>query len=312
MHPESILPMETRPRHPLPVDYRPPMSVPYRVKDFDSRGRPETWKTVAAEHRLGVDPLIHFNFHTTDPGEVNWYLRRNVGCNVLMPDGLHWRFTASAMPGIIYLPIRHFDVDSIDAVGQPTISPLALDFEGPPIPLGAIGKTFDSVQMLEWGLAIAGVALGELVMLGIDIEVAPIGPFPAIGGLLAAPLNDLRKRQIAEGLCLGLVMTADGRSARYIREHGFFMLRPVRNIPYPEHGTQLQGICNQALAAGIAHGRQFNAAASANLFRWIGAQFAGDALQDCALHEPSRWDDRKWDDYYRLCATILRKKIVSE
>ena len=55
-------------------------------------GELDTWK------------LIEFNFNTRDPAEVNWYLRRNVGCNQPTADGKNWMFSASAKPGVIYVP----------------------------------------------------------------------------------------------------------------------------------------------------------------------------------------------------------------
>jgi hypothetical protein len=47
--------------------------------------------------------LIEFNFKTRQPEEVNWYLRRNVGCTRSTRDGLNWLF-AGAKRGVIYIP----------------------------------------------------------------------------------------------------------------------------------------------------------------------------------------------------------------
>jgi hypothetical protein len=304
------MPIEKEPHKPLPVDYQPPKSVPYRVKDFDSRGRPETWKTVAEEHSMNVDKLIHFNFHTNNSDEVNWYLRRNVGCKVATPDGLNWTFTSSATPGIIYLPIQRFNMEELDVVGKKTISPLALEFEGPSSPLGTLGKVFDCFSLLDMGLTIAGVAVGEVVMLGIGIVIAPIAPFVVLGGLTEAPLNELRKKQLLEGLSLGIVLTADGRSVQYIKDHGYVKLWPVRDLNFPEYGKEFQALYNQALVAGIAHGRQFNTVAVANLFRWIGSQMTDYAQEEYVGRESPTWSSRKWENYYRLCAAILQRKIV--
>jgi hypothetical protein len=294
----------------LPVDYQPPRSVPYKVKDFDAQGRPETWKTVAEEHSLNVDWLIHFNFKTNNSDEVNWYLRRNVGCNVPTPDGLNWTFSSSAKPGIIYLPIQRLNMEPIDMDGKKTISPLALEFEGPSAPLGTLGKLFDCFALLDMGLSIAGVAFGGALMLGVGIVIAPMTNFVALGGLAEAPLNELRKQQILEGLSLGIVLTADGRSVQYVREQGYVKFWPVRDIHFPQYGKQLQGIYNQALVAGIAHGRQFNTVAAGNLFKWIGSQMTDYAQKEYVGRESASWDARKWENYYRLCAAILQRKIV--
>jgi hypothetical protein len=90
---------ERTPLDPLPVDFVPGGAVAnHRVGDG------EDWASVAAEYKVKVDDLIYFNFHTNEPEEVNWYLRRNTGCNVSNDGGLNWAFSSSADPGIIYIP----------------------------------------------------------------------------------------------------------------------------------------------------------------------------------------------------------------
>ena len=51
---------------------------------------------------------------TTDPAEVNWYLRRNTGCT--KTNGTNWAFSSSAKPGIIYL----YKNSPADKPAQPT------------------------------------------------------------------------------------------------------------------------------------------------------------------------------------------------
>jgi len=92
------MPIERAPARPLPQNHQPPGGVPYRVGDN------ETWGSIAATAQIDVFALIEFNFQTRNPAEVNWYLRRNVGCVLPTADGKNWRFSAKAQPGIIYLP----------------------------------------------------------------------------------------------------------------------------------------------------------------------------------------------------------------
>jgi len=92
------MPIEKRPAAPLPADFVPEGGVPRRVDDQDN------WWSLADEAGVDVWMLIEFNFQTRDPAEVNWYLRRNVGCCRATSDGKNWRFSASASPGIVYLP----------------------------------------------------------------------------------------------------------------------------------------------------------------------------------------------------------------
>jgi hypothetical protein len=90
---------EREPDNPLPVDFVPDGAVEtHRVSDG------EDWASVAAQYNVNVNDLIYFNFQTNVPEEVNWYLRRNVGCDVSNDGGRNWAFSSSADPGLIYIP----------------------------------------------------------------------------------------------------------------------------------------------------------------------------------------------------------------
>lgn len=85
-----------------PVNERPKMApfagLPHRVRTG------ENWGTLAKYYGYAsAADLIQYNFGTTVPQEVNWYLREHVGCNVATPDKKNWRFTDSASPGVIYI-----------------------------------------------------------------------------------------------------------------------------------------------------------------------------------------------------------------
>jgi hypothetical protein len=92
--------IESEPRHPVAKDFRPDGGTPYRVKDGDN------WTSVAKKAGVDVWDLIEFNFRTRKPSEVNWYLRRNVGCRKTTADGKNYVFTSDAKPGTVYLPRR--------------------------------------------------------------------------------------------------------------------------------------------------------------------------------------------------------------
>ena len=90
---------EREPDDPLPADFVPEGVVAtHRVSDG------EDWASVAAKYNVNVKDLIYFNFHTNVPEEVNWYLRRNTGCNVSKDGGRNWAFSSTADPGLIYIP----------------------------------------------------------------------------------------------------------------------------------------------------------------------------------------------------------------
>ncbi|MGB8473040.1 MAG: LysM domain-containing protein [Candidatus Acidiferrum sp.] len=92
------MPIEKRPAKNLPPNYVPSGGMPYKVKTNDD------WASIARQHGITEDELVHFNFGTIHPAEVNWYLRQNVGCNRPTRDLKNWMFTSDAHPGIIYLP----------------------------------------------------------------------------------------------------------------------------------------------------------------------------------------------------------------
>ena len=92
------MPIEKTPAAPLPINFQPQNSSPWRVQDGDD------WWKIAAQCCMDVWKLIEFNYATRDPGEVNYYLRCNAGCNKTTRDGANWMFSSSAVPGIIYVP----------------------------------------------------------------------------------------------------------------------------------------------------------------------------------------------------------------
>ncbi|TWT79461.1 hypothetical protein CA13_08620 [Planctomycetes bacterium CA13] len=94
------MPIEKRPKNPLPKNYKPPNSTPYKVRDGDN------WWSVAKANNMPVWDLIVANYKTRNPAEVNWYLRENVGCVQSTRDGNNWTFTSRANPGIIHIPLR--------------------------------------------------------------------------------------------------------------------------------------------------------------------------------------------------------------
>jgi hypothetical protein len=83
------------------IPYPPAGGTQYRVKTNDD------WGSVARAHGISAKELIHFNFGTTDPPEVNWFLRTMVGCVKSTHDRNNWMFSSEASPGLIYLPPKH-------------------------------------------------------------------------------------------------------------------------------------------------------------------------------------------------------------
>jgi len=93
---------EKAPIAPVPKGSSHSGAIAHRVKDG------ENWWSLAKLYNFSdAWSIIKYNFQTSDPREINWYLREYVGCNVKTPDGKNWRFSSSAWPGIIYVPPDH-------------------------------------------------------------------------------------------------------------------------------------------------------------------------------------------------------------
>src|SRR5262249_8608898 len=149
-------------------------------------------------------------------------------------DRVNWTFSDSADPGIIYLPNKIIDMRPTVTTAQKTISPLALEFEGPDSPLDALGKFFDGFNLVSTASSMFSSSLIlEGLMIGGSMVALPAAMFVLLGGPHEAALNELRKQQILDGLSRGIVLTADGRSLKYISDHGWVQKWPVNNINYP-------------------------------------------------------------------------------
>jgi hypothetical protein len=127
------MPIEKRPASPLPKGPRPgSRNPPYKVTGAD------TLETVASKHSVSTTDLIRHNFATTDPAEINWYLREYVGCDKPTSDGKNWCFSSSANPGLIYIPASSTNPGNGAPPngGGPGVNPPTGGPNDPGIPLG--------------------------------------------------------------------------------------------------------------------------------------------------------------------------------
>jgi hypothetical protein len=122
------MPMERRPANPFAKGPRPgSRGQPHRVQDN------ETLETVAQKYGVSARQLMLHNFGTTDPAEVNWYLRENVGCKLPTRDQLNWRFSSAANPGLIYIPQQQLmRMDPLEVAVNLPATPVNLSLPGPP------------------------------------------------------------------------------------------------------------------------------------------------------------------------------------
>lgn len=89
---------EHSPKSPLPTSYRPLDGVEFKVSSGD------TFASLAAFGSINVWDLIRFNYQTSDPREVNWYLHHRTGCKTKDWDDRNYKFDDSDDPGIIFIP----------------------------------------------------------------------------------------------------------------------------------------------------------------------------------------------------------------
>lgn len=108
------MPIERLPKKLVAKEYVPPHSIAYKVQDGDS------WQNIALRYNLDPWDLIFLNFQTRSSPEVNWYLKRFVGCKKVTSDRKNWIFSSDANPGIIYTPIRRIEMPPLVIVGEKT------------------------------------------------------------------------------------------------------------------------------------------------------------------------------------------------
>lgn len=107
------MPIEKTPSPTVSKNYVPPNSRPYKVKDGDS------WESVAESQGMPAWNLIRFNYpYAKETAEVNWYLRRYVGCVQATPDGKNWTFSSAATPGIIHLPTKRVEMEDEEVISK--------------------------------------------------------------------------------------------------------------------------------------------------------------------------------------------------
>jgi len=169
---------EREPDNPLSVDFVPEGAVETHYVSDD-----ENWASVAAQYNVNVKDLIYFNFHTNVPEEVNWYLRRNTGCNVSKDGGRNWAFSSSADPGRIYIP---------PPAGAPDTGAGTL--------LVLVEQISSGWFQFAWNRDVQKDEVGRLLFegetpSGVDITKEAAGAF-LVSGMTNEMLYDYRRREI--------------------------------------------------------------------------------------------------------------------
>src|SRR5262245_43488906 len=100
---DSIMaPIMKKPIH--PVTFPPANHLrAYQVRDGDN------WWTLQKQFGLSdAWSLIQYNFATSDPAEVNWYMREHEGCSKTTSDEKSYCVSNAAKPGLLYRPRHNF------------------------------------------------------------------------------------------------------------------------------------------------------------------------------------------------------------
>jgi hypothetical protein len=304
------MPIESAPKkQQLPPNFVPPGGVPYPVKDGD------TWKTVASNNGLDASKLVYFNYHTNNPDEVNWYLRRNAGCTKATPDGKNYVFSTSKPPKYIYLYPRNLSFNAEEVTGDPggrnslarVLDDHADDYSGE----GAhyIAFTLDLFEAVHIGLAAIGIA--EFVAVGMEVAapfLAEAAVFLAIGAEYQDAINSLKRDQFRSGFSEGVVLGANRAKPVFIKNAHFWLENPVYNSVFPEEGKNLQNAHNLGLLAGYKYADQLNAPERVTLFHELNASMSPLRQNPEVQYGPDYWSkfsefDRKM--YYEDAAATF-------
>jgi hypothetical protein len=228
-----------RDRKPLPNPFFPG-GQRYKVSDG------EDWKSVAKLFNVDVQTLIYFNFQTTDPDVVNWYLHRNVGCNKPTKDGFNWKFSSSANPGFIYIPVDlNVTLPAGWWPGPEGQNALARWLDNLPeeevetISWEVVGFYLNIIEVAHVTAGVFGIEALEGLGLEIGGPIAGVVAFwIEIGGAYKEVIDNKKRDLALSGLSLGIVLGANGAKDSYIKWN--FEHRDVSDPQYPEQNKNFE------------------------------------------------------------------------
>jgi len=299
------MPIEHKPTNALPKDYRPPHGSPYKVRDK------ETWKTLAYRWFLNVEELIYFNFQTLNTDEINWYLRRNVGCKD-STDGLNWAFSSRANPGIIYQPppkpivVRDTIEEFNDMVGSGTDLGKALeDGEQHHGVTHKLHFALDLAHFAEIGLSIAGIELLHGVaglvseaIVGPAMGLALTGMALGMGHMDA--IDEIKSDKAYSGISHGVVLGAAGEQNDFIKAN-FVVNSQDNNYVYPEKRKEFQNAYLWGLLHGLEYGKKLTNREKLLFFKHLESQIGMYPPGEFYIHR-WRYPERRRYTYYLDCA----------
>jgi hypothetical protein len=178
----------------LPKTPRPgSRTPPHKVCDN------ETLETVANRYGVPVKQLVLHNFGTLDSAEINWYLREFVGCTLATNDKKNWRFSSSAKPGLIYIPLKVLSMDPLLITGSAQM----------PVDLAAIGgpPEFLASEKFVYEFKIPAIEPADLGYFIAQARVSVEGELKQQGGFVK---TQIKKGEIKVALEKKLTETTKG------------------------------------------------------------------------------------------------------
>ena len=316
----GVKPLSTE-RRPASLAPRiPDGSTPHRVSDG------EDWRSLEVLYGISSKDLMLFNFNTTIPANVNWYLREYVGCD--LPDGPrnNWKFSTSADPGFVYIPTTFYNMYDLD---DPDDSTVIIAGKPPSkVKWGASlnypsGSPHGKILALEIGhlviAALEGVG-AHFALLSVGVVVAPFAAeaavLAAIGGAHVDAMAIRAKSHMRDGYAIGVVLGANGAKPNYVKAH--YMQHHTVGIPVrdtrPDYArgkrtsSEKLNVFNLALAAGYADGRSLNLPQVHQLFNILHSKIPGDVIP--RKGEWKTWNDIQKRKYYNELSFAFKKLFI--
>jgi hypothetical protein len=304
------MPIEKAPKPELAQNYVPDDSAPIYVGGRKGGKPTDTWETVASEYRMNVMDLIKLNFKTVNSDEVNWYLRRRVGCSVASGSGNNWTFR-DADPGMIYIPQLKIKFGHHVVEGNPGIK---VDWEKEAKALekrfdagiwSVTGKILDVVAASD--LALTFAEIGMPLAWGVGMTAAGVAALlMAIGAPHVDAFNNIRKQQVLWGYAYGVLFGVDKKKWDFIQSMALDR-RPINSKDYPGHEKEFQKAYQTGIVLGYTIGKdKMSLPQKKALFMMLQEEIGMKQFPQ----ELGKWTTSDWRNYYIDGAGIFRKKMM--
>jgi len=261
----------------------------------------EDWHILGMIFHISPDDLMYYNFHTTNPAYVNWYLREYVGCRVPDHRRMNWKFSNDADPGKIWLPPPK-PIISQDITHLP--KPFWRGSWGDSLDIPSGGPHVRTLTFEVGHLVIAALegAGAHGLLLTFGVVAAPFAAVAAILAVIGGAYMDgfavQAKYAALEGYAIGAVLGAKGGNVQFVQNHYF-----------RRHMTdkKLQNVYNASAAAGFLDGRKLNDVQVKELFVIL---HKGMRRKAPTADEWNDWTDAERRSYNEEAANVFKKTFL--